>query len=61
MHPTAYVHAPAHEDAKLDLYEGAPKDHIDLQQSEGALEKQIQSVDDRKEVLLNKKNFGVSS
>ena len=40
-------------DAKLDLFEGAPKDHIVLQQGEGASEKQVQSVDDQKEVLLH--------
>ena len=41
------------EDTKLDLYEGTPKDHIDLQQDEGASEKQLQLVDDQKEVLFH--------
>ena len=35
--PPAYVHAPEYDDAKLYLYEGADKDHIDLQKGEGAL------------------------
>ena len=43
------------EDAKLDLYEGAPKDHIDLQKGEWEPEKQVQLVYGQKEVLLNKK------
>ena len=53
LHHQVQEHVHMQEDTKLDLYDGVPKDHIDLQQGEGAPEKHIQSVDVQKEVLLH--------
>ena len=37
LHHHIQEHVHMQEEAKLDLHEGIPKDHIDLQQVEGAL------------------------
>ena len=53
LHHQVQEHVHMQLDTKLDLYDGVPKDHIDLQQGEEEPGKHIQSVDDKKKCSFN--------